>query len=184
MWFINVMKSFAYFNIIFVCVLTLYTLDTGINQAPVINISVGLIIFAVLLYHIFKNTNLFSREKEQEQNNNELELEAPPSPVESIYCEVEIPFKEQQMPSLSQVAMKPKPDSQQQNDDQECGAFGERQRQCSNIILELNLQHLKTVLRVKEPDRRNILMKRSRLIKRVPIYIVELKFLSVSIILE
>lgn len=105
LWYLNVMESLTNFNIVFVCIISLYTLGNVKNQAVVINMSVGLIIiqiFAILLYHVFiKCTNLFSRlqnvelhrkfakPKEKEQNANELELEAPPSPVESIYCDLE-----------------------------------------------------------------------------------------------
>ena len=109
------MESFVNLNIIFVCVLSLYTLDNVKNQVAVINTFVGLIIiqiFAVLLYHILKNTSLFSKFQkfefprilvklgEREQTDNEVELDAAPLQSESIYCEVELPPKEQEVAPL------------------------------------------------------------------------------------
>ena len=158
LWLINAMEMFTYFNIIFVCAFTWYTLDIGVNQAPVINTSVAIIIVqisVILFYHIFKytNTKLFTKIQEatcskvynkfvtskkhaQEQcNNNEVELETQPEPVESIYCEVETSLKEQ-TPSPPPRAMKSEPDSQEQTDEQEGSyykALVDENKQCPNV---------------------------------------------------
>ena len=63
LWLINAMEMFTYFNIIFMCAFTWYTLDVGVSQAPVVNVSVAIIIVQIFLYHIFQHTKqkLFSR---------------------------------------------------------------------------------------------------------------------------
>ena len=109
-WFINVMETFTYFNIIALSIFTWYTFDNNINRAPVTNVSVGITLAQLLIilsYHTYKYTNCNKVSRIQEvqvcKNLNEkfiprkqlIHNHQPPSkvhpkPVEPTYSVVEI----------------------------------------------------------------------------------------------